>query len=185
MIMRALLFFALLAAVVAQEPTPGPRYTSTGELLRPNDYREWIYLSSGLGMTYDPGAPASTAAFDNVFVTRSAYRSFLQTGTWPDKTMFVLEIHAASSEGSINHGGHFQSAFQRMEVEVKDASRFPGKWAFFPFATGAASAKQLPTTASCYSCHAQHGAVDNTFVQFYPTLIETAKRKGTFQVREH
>jgi acyl carrier protein phosphodiesterase len=36
-----------------------------------------------------------------------------------------------------------------------------------------------PTAASCYSCHAQHGAVDTTFVQFYPTLLPIAKAKGT------
>ncbi|HYU45886.1 MAG TPA: cytochrome P460, partial [Terriglobales bacterium] len=28
-------------------------------------------------------------------------------------------------------------------------------------------------------CHEQHGAVDTTFVQFYPTLLEIAKKKGT------
>jgi hypothetical protein len=39
----------------------------------------------------------------------------------------------------------------------------------------------IPATAVCYSCHKQNGAVDNTFVQFYPTLIEIAKRKGTFK----
>jgi hypothetical protein len=31
----------------------------------------------------------------------------------------------------------------------------------------------------CYSCHEQHAAVDTTFVQFYPTLLEIAKKKGT------
>ena len=31
----------------------------------------------------------------------------------------------------------------------------------------------------CYSCHEQHGAVDTTFVQFYPTLINLAQQKGT------
>ena len=30
----------------------------------------------------------------------------------------------------------------------------------------------------CYSCHEQHGAVDTTFVQFYPTLIDAAKQKA-------
>jgi len=39
----------------------------------------------------------------------------------------------------------------------------------------------LPTSAECYSCHAQNGAVDNTFVQFYPTLIDVAKKHGTFK----
>ena len=75
----------------------------------------------------------------------------------------------------------FRGRLLRMEAEVKDESRFPGKWAFFSFETAAASAKPLPASASCYSCHAENGAVDNTFVQFYPTLLEVAKRKGTLQ----
>jgi acyl carrier protein phosphodiesterase len=37
----------------------------------------------------------------------------------------------------------------------------------------------IPTTASCYSCHKDHGAVDTSFVQFYPTLMPVAKSKGT------
>ena len=55
------------------------------------------------------------------------------------------------------------------------------KWMFYGFEGSAASAKPIPATASCYSCHAEHGAVDNTFVQFYPTLIEIARQKGTFR----
>ena len=31
---------------------------------------------------------------------------------------------------------------------------------------------------NCYSCHEQNGAVDTTFVQFYPTLIDAAKKIG-------
>jgi len=61
---------------------------------------------------------------------------------------------------------------------VKDESRFSGKWAFFGFdedKPGEMFSKDMP----CYSCHEQHGAVDTTFVQFYPTLIELAKAKGT------
>ena len=184
--LRLTLCVVLLVGAFAAEPVSGPQFTASGELQRPNDYREWIYLSSGLGMTYDPGAQANVAmamppAFDNVFVTPASYRAFLKTGTWPDKTMFVLDVRAASTKGSINQGGHFQADFQGMEVEVKDEARFPGKWAFFGFGKGQGPAKQLPTSASCYSCHAQHAAVDNTFVQFYPTLIETAKRMGTFK----
>lgn len=37
----------------------------------------------------------------------------------------------------------------------------------------------IPVVADCYSCHAAHGAVDTTFVQFYPTLLPIAKSKGT------
>lgn len=187
---RLLLFVALCAlhssAIQAQAPqsTDAPVFGADNELARPDNYREWIYLSSGIGMSYNAAANSGGPAnppFDNVFVTPSAYRSFLQTGTWPEKTMFVLELRGSASEGSINRGGRFQQQVLGIEVEVKDSSRFPGKWAFYEFGRAATSAKPLPTTASCYSCHAQNGAVDNTFVQFYPTLGDIARQKGTFK----
>jgi hypothetical protein len=64
------------------------------------------------------------------------------------------------------------------EVHVKDESRFPGKWAFFGFGD-TTPAKMVPRSADCYSCHAEHAAVDTTFVQFYPTLLPLATTKGT------
>jgi len=172
--------------VFAQGPAgdTAPRFGADNALTLPNNYREWIYLSSGLGMSYNPAAnPAGNPnpPFDNVFVAPGAFRSFLQNGTWPDKTMFVLELRSSSSEGSILRQGRFQGDVVAIEVEVKDESRFPGKWGFYEFGRGATSAQPLPSTANCYSCHAQNGAVDNTFVQFYPTLSGIARQKGTFK----
>jgi hypothetical protein len=183
----AISFSAFLSqSTIAQAPAASdePRFGADNELARPENYREWIYLSSGIGMSYN--APANPAGnpnppFDNVFVTPSAYRSFLQTGTWPEKTMFVLELRGSASEGSINKAGRFQQQVLGIEVEVKDSARFPGKWAFYEFGRSATSAKPIATTAGCYSCHAQNGAVDNTFVQFYPTLVDIARQKGTFR----
>jgi hypothetical protein len=63
------------------------------------------------------------------------------------------------------------------EVHVKDAANLQG-WAFFGFEDDK-PAKMIPRTADCYSCHAAHAAVDNTFVQFYPTLLPIATAKGT------
>jgi hypothetical protein len=160
-----------------------PRFDAAGQLLLPANYREWIFLSSGLGMNYGPMAAMAgddNPPFDNVFVSPSAYRGFLETGRWPDKTVMLLEVRSAQSKGSINKGGHFQSDLLGVEAEVKDESRFPGKWAFFGLGRGTAG-KQIPTTAGCYSCHATNGAVDNTFVQFYPTLLSVAKEKGTLK----
>jgi cytochrome P460 len=162
----------------------GPQFTADGKLVKPDNYREWIFLSSGSGMTYGPAAEAArdgNPPFDNVFVNPSAYRSFLSTGTWPDQTIFVLEVRASQSKGSINKGGRFQAGVVAVEAEVKDEKRFPGKWGFFAFEGSAAESRMIPGTAVCYSCHKQNGAVDNTFVQFYPTLIEIAKQKGTFK----
>jgi hypothetical protein len=82
-------------------------------------------------MSYNPAMRMDQHMFDNVFVNPEAYRSFLQTGTWPDKTMLVLEARAAESKGSINKLGQYQSTLMGREVHVKDEARFPGKWAFF------------------------------------------------------
>src|SRR5450432_3025227 len=113
-----------LAAVSTALMAPTPEYTAEGKLLRPANYREWIYLSSGLGMTYGSKSN-SEPAFDNVYVSPASYREFQKTGRWPEKTMFVLEIRAASSHGSINKGGHFQTDLIAVEAEVKDSARFP------------------------------------------------------------
>ena len=156
-----------------------PEYTADGQMKFPANYREWVYLSTGIDMNYRPNAGKGHTMFDNVFVNPEAYRYFVANGTWPDKTMLVLEVRGAESKSAINKAGHYQSTVvMGREVHVKDESRFPGKWAFFGF-DDAPTAKMFPTEMDCYSCHAQHTAVDTTFVQFYPTLIEIAKKKGT------
>lgn len=173
-----------LSLTTLRAQSPDPQFTSDGQLMRPDNYREWIYLSSGLGMTYGAVETVVNAAvgdrFDNVFVTPQAYKAFLQAGTWPDKTMFVLEVRSSSTKGSINRGGHYQEGVVGLEAHVKDEARFPNKWAFFDLGS-APSAKPLAPNSSCQTCHAKSGAVDNTFVQFYPTLVPIAKAKGTFK----
>jgi len=156
-----------------------PVYTPDGDLKFPPQYREWVYLTSGVDMSYSPNMNMDHSMFDNVFVNPEAYKAFLQTGTWPDKTMLVLEARMAGSKASINKNGHFQTAeIMGREVHLKDEARFPGKWAFFNVEDGV-TGKLLPKEMNCYSCHEQHAAVDTTFVQFYPTLLEIAKKKNT------
>jgi hypothetical protein len=171
----------IFASAVLMAADGAPQFTPEGKMLRPGDYREWVFLSSGLGMTYGTPNAGGEPMFDNVFVNRAAYDGFLKTGTWPDKTVMVLEVRGSESKGSINNGGHYQAGVHAIEVHVKDEKRFPGKWAFFGFPQGETASKMIPTTERCYSCHSEHGAVDTTFVQFYPTLIDIAKQKGTYK----
>ena len=121
-------------------------YTSDGQLRRPANYREWVYLSSGFDMSYNPAMQMGHHMFDNVFVNPEAWRAFLNSGTWPDKTVLVLEARGAEDRGSINQKGNFQSAaVMGLEVHVKDAARFASKWAFFGF-SGGETAKMIPLT---------------------------------------
>jgi hypothetical protein len=173
----------LLLSAADSAPSDVPQFTREGRLVRPPKYREWVFLSSGLGMTYGPLASDTEPRFDNVFVNPSAYKTFLATGAWPSGTVLVLEVRAAESKASINRGGHFQASLVGIETHVKDEKRFPRRWAFFGFREGQpVSEPPAAENSSCYTCHEPNGAVDTTFVQFYPTLIPIARQKATWRV---
>jgi hypothetical protein len=153
-------------------------YTADGRLEFPRAYRKWVYLTSGLDMSYLPDRLRSLSTFGNVFANPEAYDWFVANGTWPDKTVLVLEVRRAEQNASINRAGRSQGDIVQTELHVKDAARFEGGWAFFAFRDETPAA-QIPRTANCYSCHQEHAAVDTTFVQFYPTLLPIARAKGT------
>jgi hypothetical protein len=172
---------ATLAQVGAQQPaSDGPSLTADGTAAFPSNYREWMFLSAGLGMNYGPNAPAAgqPQSFTNVYVNPSSYRTFMKTGAWPDRTMFVLEIRGSASEGSINRAGHFQTDLKAIEANIKD-TRLPGGWGFYNFGAKTDAVAPLPQTASCYTCHTDNTAVEHTFVQFYPSLMDVARKMGT------
>lgn len=178
----AVMILVLLSSVRGSDRS-APSYTKDGKLELPADYRTWVYLSSGLGMTYDASS-GSDAMFTNVFVKPEAYQSFLKSGTWPDKTVFMLEERAAGTNVGPNRGGHFQTDLHGLVTLVKDETRFTDKWNFFSFDTkdGLAVGSGSPVkTKACLECHTKNGAVDHTFVQFYPTLKRVAIEKGTYK----
>jgi hypothetical protein len=145
----------------------------------PADYRQWVFLTSSLDLNYNTAAAPGHHMLDNVFVDPASYQVFLKTGTWPDKAILIKENRMAESAGTLSKAGQFQVGVMNLEIHIKDQTRFPGGWAFFVSADGKAPGKLMPQSANCYSCHQDHGAVDTTFVQFYPTLMPIAQDKGT------
>ncbi len=186
-----LILLSLTLALIGVSPekaakTPsreGPEYTTDGQLRFPRNYRDWVWLTSDFHRASDPLKPQAgeRRLFNNIFVNPEAYKAFLRTGRWPDRTMLVVEQRTAVEMGSTNPNqkGTDQNSVIGIGVHVKDDARFPGKWAFFGFQSGKSTASMIPATAACYRCHASRGAVDTTFVQFYPTLLPTAKSKDT------
>ncbi len=172
-------------SVASASAADGPQFTADGKLVRPADYRRWIYVSSGFGMSYTQKAD-DMQMFTNVFVKPAAYDYYLANGKWPDKTIFVLEIYGSTSQGSINKHGSYQKDFMGLDVEVKDETRFADKWAYFNFdgAENAASAI-TPSQNACWKCHEQNAAVEHSFVQFYPELLKVARAKNTIKPTVH
>jgi hypothetical protein len=194
-VILALAATGLLALVPGQDGSAkvrvgdGPTYTADGQLRLPGQYREWVFLASGLDMSYDPKpTPMGAGMFNNVFVNPAAYKAYQATGHWPEGTELVLENRGAEAARSINKAGRTQSAeLMGLEVHVLDSGHVEAKagaakgdgWAFYSF-DNPVSAKEIARPASCYTCHEQHAAVDTTFVQFYPTLEDAARKHKSF-----
>jgi hypothetical protein len=157
-----------------------PAYTQDGLMIRPADYREWVFLRSGLDMSYSPMAmKMDHSMFNNVFANPEAYRAFQQTGHWPDGTMLVLELRmAGAAEPPLRHGEYQTQGLMGLEIHVRDTSRFKNGWAFFSF-DEPGPGKKIADGSACETCHAAHAAVDTSFVQFYPSLMPVAEQKHT------
>ena len=177
----AVLSVTLAPAVLAQPVPDTPQFDASGRMAFPANYRDWVFLSSGMDMSYTQAPEmADQHMFNNVFVQRFAYEAFRKTGVWPDGTILMLEARGGASKGSINKRGVFQTGeIMGLEAHVKDTARFTGGWAFFGFGGAGVPAQQIPYAAACYSCHQAHAAADTTFVQFYPTLLPIATKLGT------
>jgi hypothetical protein len=169
--------------VPAAEPA-GP-FSADGRLQRPADLRDYVFLSSGLGMAYGPAANLGTTLppFTNVYVAPDSYRAFMKSGVWPDGSVFFLEVRSGEANVSIDSAGRSQGALLALEASAKDSRRYPdGGWAYFDFGNPKAlepAARPLARTAQCYSCHREHGAVEWSFTQFYPDQFAVAQRLGT------
>lgn len=162
------------AALLAPAAGPDePRFTGDKELVRPEGYREWVFVGSSLGLSYQEDQPRREPKFHNIYLKPSAYHHFQKTGEYPEGTILVMEIATPATQVSINRHGQFQDRFVGIETAVKDSSRFSEKWAYFSFIEQDGSAKKTAKAFAkdaCWSCHNEHAAKDNVFSQFYPVL---------------
>jgi hypothetical protein len=182
MIRISLLAILGVSLLVAQTGS-SIEYLSDDSMNLPKNYREWVFLSSGINMTYGESAGnAANPRFENVFVNPQAHAEFMKTGNWPDKTVLILEIRGSDSKVSINKDGRVQTDVVAIEAHVKDNAH--GGWSFYGFQKDSSTGTLFPKSSNCYSCHEKNGAVDSTFVQFYPTLIDVAKRHDTYHSAE-
>jgi cytochrome P460 len=155
-----------------------PQLTKDGSLTQPKDWEAWVMVGSSTGLSYaTPGAaPAAGAApgmFHNVYMQPWAYREFIQTGAFPEGTMFVLSFYEASGKSAPAKAGFYEGdRAPGIEIHLKQKGIDKTGWAFFGFGDTVSVGAKIPGTASCYSCHATEAAHDNVFTQFYPFMRE-------------
>lgn len=173
---------ALICASASAAELGGARFEGADLLLRPIDYREWVFVGSSLGLRYsedDSKSESERMEFKNIYINRDAYRAFLTTGKFPEGTILILETAKGETKQERGLRGSFQKEFEGLSAAVKDSMRFKDGWAYFSFrdSDGKLKEKAKPFgKTACYDCHRQHGATDNVFTQFYPVLRAAAQR---------
>jgi cytochrome P460 len=155
-----------------------PRYDKDRALLLPENYLEWVFVGSSLGLSYDASA-GSHEMFNETLMEPTAYRHFVKTGEFREGTMFVLILHGAERAVLPGRRGHFAGDVHGVEMAVKDKGRTPEGWAYYGFggmggALDKAAQPEPGGRGSCVACHQAHAARDNVFLQFYPLLAKTA-----------
>ncbi len=153
-----------------------PAFAPGGDPQIPDSYREWVFVGSATGLAYgEPGARRehdTPGAFTQVYLEPEAFRHFRETGEFPEGTTFVLDIRKPTTGISIARDGWFAGELLAVHAAIKDTRRLGG-WGYFH--VNESGIARRARTDTCNSCHAEHGAVDNVFVQFYPVLSEVRK----------
>ncbi len=162
----------------------GPaKFNEAGELLLPQDYREWIMVGTQVTPNEMNEGNAPFAEIRTVYLDPDSYAHWKKTGKFRDGAMTVKElISVGEREGPGSGNGYFMGDYIGLEASVKDSKRFtnePGNWAYYIFYVPGmpmiTAAKNLPTE-ECAACHKSNAKDDLVFTQFYPVLRAS---KGT------
>jgi hypothetical protein len=158
-----------------------PQYDKSGALLLPDDYRRWVMIGASLGLSYSD-SPSDHQMFAHTLMEPTAYRYFVETGTFREGTMFALLLQGPGDKVLPARRGQFANEVHGVEMAVKDSSHVPEGWAYYGFGGMGGAVRSTASASpknSCFSCHAEHAARDHVFLQFYPLLTEAeASSKG-------
>ena len=172
-------------AAQSQETSPSPaQFTSDGELIRPRDYRTWMYVGAPVTPNDMNDGAAAFPEFHSVYIDPGSYEHYKQTGEWREGTVFIKELIGVGSKQSASGNGYFMGEFIGLEAMVKSSTRFPGEpgnWAFYSFTglNGEPPKKKAAATptALCNDCHRTSADEQHVFTQYYPVL-RAAKSAG-------
>ncbi|SFH61557.1 Cytochrome P460 [Nitrosospira sp. Nsp14] len=147
------------------------KFNKAAELVRPTDYREWIFVGAPVTpKDMNDGKPAFPE-FHNVYIDPASWAHYKKTGEFRSGTIIVKELISVGATKSASGNGYFQGEFLGIAAAVKDKKRFadrPENWAYFGF-DDKPSAMAQPDDA-CSACHKANAAEDMVFTQHYPVL---------------
>lgn len=148
-----------------------------GELIKPEGYREWIYVGAPVTPNDMNDGKAPFPEFHSVYIDPASYEHWKKTGKFREGAIFVKELVSVGSKAAPSGNGYFMGEFIGLEATVKSAKHFPkepGNWAYFSFTTKDHKTLKPAATAfpteTCAACHKASAADDMVFTQYYPVL---------------
>ena len=178
---------ALRAAKGSKDPSipwDGPTFDENSQLVRPEGYREWVYVGTPLTPNDMNNGKAPFPEFHAVYIDRASWEHYKSTGVFREGTTIVKELISVGSKQATSGWGYFNGEFIGLEVTIKSAKHFPdepGHWAYFSFGHEyplAERSKPMQTLA-CNACHAASAAEDFVFTQYYPVLRGAKPQKAS------
>ena len=151
------------------------RFNAEGDLVRPEGYREWIFVGTPLTPNDLNRGNAPFPEFHAVYIDPDSYDHWKKTGTFREGTILTKELISVGSKRATSGKGYFMGDYIGLEATVKSKDRFPdepGNWAYFSFGHEhplAKTATAFPAT-DCNACHDDNAADDWVFTQYYPVL---------------
>jgi len=180
-------FYLLLGPVNESRAGDNPMYqahfNASGKLIRPQGWREWIFVGSPVTPNSLNGGAAPFPEFHTVYIDPQSWEHYKKTGKFREGTMFAKELTLVGDTAATSGIGYFNGDLQGFEIAHKDSKRYSKEtdgWAYYtfghkpePYADNAAA---LPT-AACAACHTASAVEDMVFTQYYP-ILNAAKGAG-------
>ena len=189
LILSSVFVFTLISfsSANADPATNAEEYTAqfneAGELIRPNAWREWIFVGSPVTPNSLNSGAAPFPEFHSVYIDPVSWAHWKKTGKFREGTMFAKELTLVGDTAATSGKGFFNGELQGFEIAHKDSKRYSKEtdgWAYYTFGHKPEpynnSTMAMPT-AACAACHTAAAADDMVFTQYYP-ILRAAKGAG-------
>ena len=149
---------------------------SDGELVRPTDYRSWVFVGTPLTPNDLNAGAAPFPEFHTVYIDPVSYDVYKRTGKFRDGTILMKELISVGSKAAVSGAGYFMGEFIGLEATIKSSQHFPdepGNWGYFSFTSDDGPLESVAAPINkivCNACHEANAADDFVFTQYYPVL---------------
>jgi hypothetical protein len=159
------------------------QFTKDGKLIRPEGWREWVFVGSPVTPNSLNGGAAPFPEFHSVYIDPKSWEQWKKTGKFREGTMFAKELSSVGATSATSGIGFFNGENQGFEIAYKNTRKYPGEpggWVYFSYGHHVEpyedAVAHMPT-AACAACHTASAADDMVFTQYYPILVG-AKKAG-------